>query len=232
MKINGNIIAHRGVYDNKKIPENSIEAFKKALSYKYPIELDVQLTKDNILVVFHDFTLTRMTTNTNYIQDMKYEDLKKINLLDTKEIIPKFKDVIKIVNEEVLLDIEIKNTNRIKDTCDILINELSGYKNFILKSFNPQIVNYLKKKSPNLEVGLLITDNTHNILYDKILTSKFIINYCKPDFLAIDKKLLKKKKFKELAKTIPTLVWTINSKNEISNENLIYICNNLPFTTD
>lgn len=164
MKINGNIIAHRGVYDNKNIPENSIEAFKKALSYKYPIELDVQLTKDNILVVFHDFTLTRMTTNTNYIQDMKYEDIKKINLLDTKEIIPKFKDVIKIVNEEVLLDIEIKNTNRIKDTCDILINELSGYKNFILKSFNPQIVNYLKKKSPNLEVGLLITDNTHNIL--------------------------------------------------------------------
>lgn len=231
MKINGNIIAHRGVHDNVKIPENSMKAFKKALDYNYPIELDLQLTKDNELVVFHDANLTRMTKKTDYIQDLELADIEKVTLLDTHEKIPKFRDVLKLVNEKVLLDIEIKNTNRIKETCDLLVKELANYKNFIIKSFNPKIVKYLKDNYKELEVGLLISDDNTNKLYDLILTSNFILKYCKPDFIAISKKLLEKKKFKELSKTIPTLVWTIKKESEIdSNSNLIYICNNLPYS--
>ena len=52
------IIAHRGIFNNLNIPENSIKSFKKALRLGYPIELDVHLTKDNILVVFHDHNLS------------------------------------------------------------------------------------------------------------------------------------------------------------------------------
>lgn len=231
MKIKGNIIAHRGVHDNIRIPENSIKAFKKALDLTYPIELDVQLTKDNKLVVFHDFNLTRMTNETDYIQDMECADIVKIKLLDTDEKIPTFEDVLKLVKGKILLDIEIKNTNRIKDTCDELVRELDGYDNYIVKSFNPRIVKYLKDKYPGLEVGLLITDDNSNKIYDMILTSNFILKYCKPDFLAISKKLLEKKRFKELSKKMPTLIWTIKKESEIdSNSNLIYICNNLPFT--
>lgn len=230
MKIKGNIIAHRGVHDNIKIPENSMKAFKKALDFDYPIELDVQLTKDNKLVVFHDFNLTRMTNETDFIQDMNYADIIKVNLLDTHEKIPMFEDVLKLVKGKVLLDIEIKNTDRIKETCDELVRELDGYDNCIVKSFNPRIVKYLKDKYPVLEVGLLITDDNSNKIYDMILTSNFILKYCKPDFLAISKKLLEKKRFKELSKKIPTLIWTIKKESEIdSNSNLIYICNNLPF---
>ena len=67
--IPNNKIAHRGMFDNKKIPENSIKAFKKALKYNYSIELDVQLTKDNILVVFHDENLKRMTNIDKLLKD-------------------------------------------------------------------------------------------------------------------------------------------------------------------
>ena len=212
MEINGNIIAHRGVHNNKEVPENSLKAFKKA------IDLDVQLTKDNILVVFHDFNLVRMTDKTDFIQDMTLEEIKKITLLDTNEKIPTFKEVLELVNERVLLDIEIKNTNRIKDTCESLI-----------KSFNPKIVRYIKNNYPNIEVGLLITDDTKNKLYDKLLTSDFVIKYAKPDFIAISKHLLKKKKFQNLTNKMTTLIWTVTSKSEITDSNLIYICNNLPF---
>ena len=55
------IIAHRGIHNNKDIPENSIPAFKKALEKNLPIELDVHLTKDNVVVVFHDSIIKRMT---------------------------------------------------------------------------------------------------------------------------------------------------------------------------
>ena len=55
------LIAHRGDHDIKnKIPENSIPAFKKAINNNYTIELDVHLTKDNKIVVFHDNTLKRV----------------------------------------------------------------------------------------------------------------------------------------------------------------------------
>ena len=114
IKINGNIIAHRGVHDNKKTPENSLEAFQKAIEYNYPIELDVQLTKDNILVVFHDFTLTRMTKNTNYIQDTNYQDIKDLKLLNTNEKIPTLKEVLELVDNKLLIDIEIKNYTALK----------------------------------------------------------------------------------------------------------------------
>lgn len=231
MEINGNIIAHRGVHDNKMIPENSLKAFEKAIDLNYPIELDIQLTRDNKLVIFHDFNLTRLTVRNEYVQDLDLSDVEKITLLNTKEKIPTFKEVLKLVDERVMLDIEIKNTNRIKDTCDALIKELGTYNNFIVKSFNPKIVRYMKKNYPNIEAGLLITDDTKNKLYDKILSSKFVINYAKPDFIAISKSLLKKKKFQNLITKMPVLVWTITGKEEITDQNLIYICNNLPFNS-
>lgn len=55
------LIAHRGYYNNKKgIPENSVLVFKKAIDNNYLIELDVRLTKDQKLVVFHDDNLKRV----------------------------------------------------------------------------------------------------------------------------------------------------------------------------
>ena len=50
-----NIYAHRGLFDNKKIVENTISAFKKALLDNLNIELDIRVTKDNKIIVFHDF---------------------------------------------------------------------------------------------------------------------------------------------------------------------------------
>ena len=61
------ICAHRGMVNIK--PENTISSFKEAMKYNIDsIELDVHLTKDNKLVVFHDFTLNRMCGVNNYIR--------------------------------------------------------------------------------------------------------------------------------------------------------------------
>ena len=227
--MNNLIIAHRGVFNNLNIPENSIKAFKKALRYNYPIELDVHLTKDNILVVFHDHNLKRMTGINKNIQDLTYDEIKKLNLLDTNEKIPTLKEVLELINNKILLDIEVKNTKRIKDTCNLLLKELENYSNYDLKSFNPRIVRYLKKKNPNLIVGYLIENKYHNKLYNLLLKNNFIIKYCNPDFLAINKKLLNNKKFKKIVEKYPTMLWTIKNKQQITTDKYIYICNNLPY---
>lgn len=225
------IIAHRGNH-NEKIPENSLAAFKISLKENRPIELDIQLTKDNVLVVFHDYNLYRMTKENLFIQDLTYKEIQKFNLLNTNEKIPTFEEVLKLVKGKVLLDIEIKNTKRIDDTCNKLVELLKNYpNNYLIKSFNPLIVLWFKKNASSIPRGLLITEKyTNNKLINVLVKSKLIINYCQPDFLAISKKMLSQKKWQKYKEKMPILVWTVNSRKEISyqEKNIGYICN-IPF---
>ena len=229
MKLNlkNNIIAHRGVFNNEDIPENSIMAFKKAIKLGYAVEFDVQLTIDNVLVVFHDENLCRMTGVNKNIQELTYKEIKKYKLLDTNQYIPTLEEVLDIVGDKVLMDIEIKDTKRIKETCNMLMSMIEKYNNYILKSFNPKIVRYLKNNYKDEKVGYLINSKYKEKILNIILPSICMIKYSKADFLAINKKLLKTKKFQKLSKKYPLLLWTIKDKNEIVNDEHIYICNNL-----
>ena len=222
MKIPNNKIAHRGMFDNIKIPENSIASFKNALKHNYSIELDIQLTKDNILVVFHDNSLKRMTGIDKLVEETNYEELKDLKLLNTNEHIPTLDEVLKLIDNKVLLDIEVKKTKRIKEITNIIKEKLTNYNNYVLKSFDPRIVRSLKKNI-NTEVGYLI-GNKHNFL-----SSILVIKYSKADFLSISKKLLNTKKFQKLKNKYQLLIWTIKDKDEIEDENIIYICNKLPY---
>lgn len=70
--------AHRGA--SGYAPENTLPAFELAVSQKADgVELDVQLTKDNKMVVFHDETLERVTNGTGFIKDYTLEELKQLN---------------------------------------------------------------------------------------------------------------------------------------------------------
>lgn len=119
-------IAHRGLFDNKKIPENSLLAFRRAISFHIPFELDIQLTKDNVIIVFHDINLKRMCGVDKYICDMTYDEIRKFSLLSTKEKIPTFREVLELTNGSVLLDIEIKKTNRVEFVCDKILDDLKN----------------------------------------------------------------------------------------------------------
>jgi len=85
-------IAHRGL-DNGDIPENSMQAFKNAIEKGYAIELDVQLTKDKQLVVFHDSNLLRLTG------DIKLK-IKLYKLLNKGEFINK---IILFINSPFII---------------------------------------------------------------------------------------------------------------------------------
>ena len=66
------LIAHRGIHNNIDIPENSLLAFKKALENNLSIELDIHITKDLKLVVFHDDNLNRMVGKNIFIENLTY----------------------------------------------------------------------------------------------------------------------------------------------------------------
>ena len=223
------IIAHRGVFDNEKVIENTMESFKDALKYNYAIELDIQLTIDNKLVVFHDDSLERLAHSKDIIQDMDSSEVVRTKLLNTSSTIPLFKDVLNLVQDNVLLDIEIKPTKRIKDTVYYLMKELEGYHNYVVISFDPRIIRYLKKNYPDVRTGLLIQTKYDGFFKQWILHTNFILNYSLCDFVAISKKMMKSKMMKYL-KRYPKFVWTIKDSKDVNyQDDISYVCNNLPY---
>ena len=222
------LIAHRGIHNNKDVPENSILAFKKAISYNYPIELDVQLTKDNVLIVFHDNNLKRMTKYDKNVNELTYNEIKKLKLLNTNETIPTLRDVLNLINGKVNIYIEIKDTNDVQKICNIVNNELKNYNHFlIIQSFNNKIVKWFSKHNPFVYNGLLINKKNYNSFWGKM-----IVKRCKPKFLSISKKYISEYKLQDYYKDYTIVIWTILDKNEINDFKKItntFICNNLPF---
>ena len=83
--------AHRGLHNrDKSVPENSLEAFELAAQAGYGMELDVQLSKDGQVVVFHDDTLERVCGVNARVDELSYEELKKLRLCGTEHTIPLF----------------------------------------------------------------------------------------------------------------------------------------------
>ena len=226
------IIAHRGVHNNKDIPENSLKAFKKAIDKGYAIEFDIEITKDSKLVIHHDDNLKRMTGVCKKTEDMTYDEIKELRLLDTNETIPTLSEVLDLVNGKVFLDIEIKSTKRVKEVVSLVLDELEKYNGDVtLKSFNPFIVKELKKVTNKYKVGLLVMRNSPNKGLNFLVRTGLI--YKIPfDFLAIDKRMLNIDYYNKYIDKYPLYVWTLNGLDEAciyleKYPKIICICNDL-----
>jgi len=93
--------AHRGLHKNgSDAPENSMLAFQRAVEHGYGIELDVQLTKDRIPVVFHDESLDRVCGVAGNVRDYTFEELQAFPLYGSEQRIPKFADFLAMVENE------------------------------------------------------------------------------------------------------------------------------------
>ena len=119
-------VAHRG-YHAPGIPENSMAAFCEAIQNGFTIELDVHVTKDDVLVVFHDDNLVRLTSVDKIIEDCTFAEIRKLVLEKTRERIPALAEVLDYVNGSVGLLIEIKQHPRIGNVEEILTQNLDQY---------------------------------------------------------------------------------------------------------
>ena len=209
-----NIYAHRGLFDNKKIVENTINAFKKALIENLNIELDIRTTKDNKIIVFHDSNIERLTGINRLVKDMTYDELSKVNLLNTTDKIPLLEDVLKLVNNRVTLLIELKenfNSNILKEFNKLLL-DYNG--KVLLQSFNALILEKMALTSlKRYKMGILLTNDYNGFkrsLYD-VFTYKYLIKQKYISFISSPKELVLKVKNisnKEL------FIWTIKTKEE------------------
>lgn len=210
-------ISHRGLHKGVDTPENSILSFKKAIEKKYAIELDVIITKDKKIVVFHDEDLLRLCSSNKYISNEKYDSLKNFNLYKTSEKIPLFSEVLTLVAGQVPLLIEIKNHGEIGEFEEILAKQLDSYKgDFAICSFNEEVVFWFKQNRPSFLRALTFGDIKKFPIKFYEVVFIYRLFRTKPTFVSLDYKLLD-----TLIPTIcklfrkPLIIWTINSQKKL-----------------
>ncbi|MBR5741360.1 MAG: glycerophosphodiester phosphodiesterase, partial [Firmicutes bacterium] len=157
----------RGLHtEDKKIPENSLAAFDAACRKGYGSELDVQLSADGKVFVFHDDTLDRVTGVPGVAEEYPWDYLSRQHLCGTDETIPLFEDVLDTVDGRTPLIVEFKSTERYPELCEKALDLLLEYRErtggeFCVESFDPRIVRWFKLNAPTIVRGQLSapTDN-------------------------------------------------------------------------
>ena len=169
----GRTYAHRGLYtEDQTVPENSLPAFKMAAEAGYGVELDLQITRDDKVVVFHDDDLERAcgpalqkladsgvsVPSGLEIKDWTYRELCQLTLFESKETIPLFSDVLKTVAGRVPMIVEFKsvgsdlNAHLCARACRLLDNYDGPY---MVESFDPRIVKWFRLNRPKVLRGQL-----------------------------------------------------------------------------
>lgn len=213
--------AHRGLHDDKKA-ENSMSAFKAAKEMGFGIELDVRLSKDGELVVFHDGNLTRMTGNEGKVSDYTVEELSKMSLLGTDDGIPTLREVLDLIDGSVPLLIEMKRASGEGDVAPKLLEVIEGYKgDFIVESFNPFELRTIRKSRPDILRGMLSMDYSKEEKFKDKLLYKLLQNLmfnflARPDFIAYEKEgyALHTVRFIRHSFGTTLFAWTIKSQEE------------------
>ncbi len=219
----GRYYTHRGFHNNvSEAPENSFPAFLKAVEGNYGIELDVQLTKDEVMVVFHDEDLRRACGQEGKVKEYTYEELCQFTLFESEERIPTFEDVLRLVDGKVPLIVEIKMRDISLRVCEVVNQHLMNYKGaYCIESFNPMAVRWYKKNNSEVIRGQLSSALNKEMKkkdFTFYLVEHLFTNFLtRPDFIAYNhlyKNNLNRIICRKLCKCL-SVTWTIKSKEQL-----------------
>lgn len=195
------LFAHRGLFDNAGIsPENSMPAFRKAVEAGFGIETDIQLTKDGIPVLHHDFACKRTLRDRDNrpvkgkIPDYTCEELMQFHILNSEEKVPTLAEFLETVDGKVplILEYKIEESDRDCRVCAASEKLLETYNGqYCIESFNPRGVLWYRKNRPDIMRGQLSDAFYHkrHCSFIHFLCAMLCFNFLtKPDFIAYDVK--------------------------------------------
>lgn len=155
------VIGHRGAMGHET--ENTLASIQKAIDLGVDmIEIDVFKIKSGEIVVFHDETVDRLTNGPGRIENYNYIDLKKL-VVDGGHKIPMLQDVLKLIDNKVALNIELKGDDT-ADRVNYIMNyyiEKNGWspENFIISSFKWDELTEMRRLNPNVQIAVLTEEN-------------------------------------------------------------------------
>lgn len=210
--------AHRGLFDLADAPENSLPAFARAADAGYGIELDVQLTKDGQLIVFHDADTRRVCGRPGRLSRMTAGEAQSLFLGSSHEKMPLLSDVTALVQGRVPLMIELKSEHPFQHALRLprAVNaQLAAYPGPVcVESFHPLMMGWFRLYAPDVPRGQLA--RYHNPSDPaRFLMGQLVFNFLsRPQFISYG---LGKRPFSmKIARLFhPAFVcWTVRSARE------------------
>lgn len=218
--IEGKFIAHRGLHDlTEDTPENSLSAFRQAVELGFPIEIDIHLTLDGEIVVFHDDTLDRMCGVPGRVEEKTLPELKSLRLGNTNEEIPTLEECLKMVDGKVPLLIELKCVSvKCAPLCkkaDEILNRYNG--DYLIQSFYPTVLRWYKRHRRDVCRGQL-AESFKGASFEKRMSGNMLFNFLgRPDFVSY-----KHTDAKNISRMFVTKLgaypvgWTFQSQDELN----------------
>ncbi|NMH87262.1 glycerophosphodiester phosphodiesterase [Flavivirga algicola] len=204
-------IGHRGA--KGYVAENTIESIQHALSLDVDgIEIDIHQCASGELVVFHDFTLDRVTNGSGEISEHILSELKHLKVKEQYSI-PTLEDVLNLIDKKCLLNIELKGKNTVEETSrliDFYVDKKGWkYQDFIVSSFQQDLLASVYKINKKIPLGVLTdTDLDQAIAFGKTIHAVAI----HPDYTMLTKTHIST--IKSLGFKVFT--YTVNDKKTIS----------------
>ena len=202
-------MSHRGL--KKKFPENTLKSIEEAQNSGFEwVELDLMTTKDSVVVCSHNFDLESETNGQGYIYNRSYDEIKFLSTgvrshpTNTQRI-PSFQKIVDNFSNNLKYNLEIK-TKSIFDlgTVRALVRILKKNKLrfFLISSFNPLVILYLKIFCKNIKTAFLVEG--YKFLW--------IINWIHPNYLNPRADMVNEDLISHSKKhNYGLIVWTVNS---------------------
>ncbi len=176
------IVYHRGKHDGN-VKENTMEAIVKAMEDNLALEMDVRLSKDNMVVLSHDDNLKRVFNVEKNVSELTYEEIKKV----TNNGVPLLEDVLNVVNGKIPLMVEVKSSK-----VGLLENKvyelLKNYKGkYVIVSFNPFTLRYFRKIDSSIirgQISYNYKSSKMNFFLKFILRNMLLNVFSKPHFIS------------------------------------------------
>lgn len=233
--MNNMCVAHRGF--SGKAPENTLAAVRMAITLPYVhwMEIDVQLTKDGVPVVIHDFTLDRTTNGHGKVKNMDWEHIRRLDAGSWKgrifrgERVPSLEEVLSLASGRLKLNIELKTIGSMYPGLEKAVTDLISSKGMqdevILTSFDTDALQRVKEIDPRFRTGLIFDSR----LGDP--TRRLHELDC--SLLSISFSRLNPRLAKHLAERgVKIMAWTVNKGKEMRRladmHSDIMICTNRP----
>jgi glycerophosphoryl diester phosphodiesterase len=211
--LGGRDYAHRGLHGSSRI-ENSPSAFESAIQRGFGIECDVQRSADGQAMVFHDWTLDRLTGESGAVMDRTARQLGAIPLFGSTDTIPTLRQVLDLVagRAPLLIEVKSKREHGVASLCMAVRRTLEGYRgDHAVMSFDPRVARWFARQSPGTLRGLVVTEENARTLSGK-LRRHLALWHARPDFLAYDVRDFPSKfAAAQRARGLPVLTWTVRS---------------------
>jgi glycerophosphoryl diester phosphodiesterase len=214
-------VAHRGLWSPKGAPENSLAAFEAAIDGGYGIELDVRLSADGVVMVFHDEGLERMVGRLGRLAAHTADELGAMRLKDTREPVPTLRQVLDAVDGRALILIELKTQPGEEGSLDAAVAALiDGYGGpFAIIGFNARSHAWWARHRPDILRGLDSRDE------DRLSEA---VEIGRPHFLALSVDMLGADPARQAREAgFPVVAWTVRS--EAQAKEIAGLCDNIIF---